>query len=437
MAPHEREAHLLKALAMIEGGAAANGEAAEQVRSLLAEYIDANPDRTAPAFLMLGVLESRLGNADAARLNLQQASAYYPKQADALTDMLDPYRMRSFLRKTREGSYVIELYKSTMLGAGYFSPDLQQARIAFDAGDFEQGRKKVLDHFSRRRTQEQWDFLLSDIDFAEGLLGENFRRIFPEDHYLDLVVKPGMIGSKLSVGVQNRSDRALHNATLVLALHLTDMHPDDYETVVAGQTVPAVLPHAVTDFGSVEIDLELWGKPKTVKDIVTHRAILVSNDAVLWVDTDEYKIAEAKEFRQAVTPQAQAEADARAGVVAKGRSRYGLVDRLLDDARTGTSLNIDDKTLLKDGVTITLPKELAVLRPLFRLQYGDQLFTADENLIVDDHIELRFDSVQDFGGEHTGDQIELVASTVLGDLVWTWGPEGGNRFRLINVVGGD
>ncbi len=438
MAPHEREAHLLKALALIEGGRAADPETAQAVQRLLAEYIDAHPDRTAPAFLLRGVLNSQLGDRDAALLDLQQAAAYYPRQADALGDMLDPYRMRSYLRKTREGSYVIELYKSTMLGAGYMSPDLQQARLAFDAGDFEGGRAKVLDHFSRRRAQEQWDFLLSDIEFAQALLGEDFRRIFPEDQYLDLVVKPGMIGSKLSVGVRNRSDRTLHNATLVLALHLTDMHPDDYETVVGGDTQPAVVAHETTDFGSVEIDLDLWGKDKGVDDIVTHRAILVTNEAVLWVDTDEYKIAEAREFHDpdARTALTRAEAEARAGVAAGGGSRHGLVDRLLEDARSGSGIQIDEKALLKDGVTITLPKELAVLRPLFRLQYGDEVFTADDNLIVGDEIELRFDSVQDFGSEgHSGDQLQLVASTVLGDLVWTWGPEGGNRFRLINVAG--
>ncbi|RME22307.1 MAG: hypothetical protein D6798_16110 [Deltaproteobacteria bacterium] len=438
MAPHEREAHILKALALIESGRIADPETAGDVERLLAEYIDRHPDRTAPAFLLRGVLHARLGDLDAARLDLQQAAAYYPRQADALGDMLDPYRMRSYLRKTREGSYVIELYKSTMLGAGYMSPDLQQARLLFDAGDFEGGRAKVLDHFSRRRAQEQWDFLLSDIEFAQVLLGEDFRRIFPEDQYLDLVVKPGLIGSRLSVGVRNRSDRTLHNATLVLALHFTDMHPDDYEPVVAGDTRPAVLAHETTDFGSVEIDFDLWGKHKSVDDIVTHRAILVANEAVLWVDTDEYKIAEAREFHDpdAATAMARAEAEARAAVAAGGRSRHGLVERILADARSGSSIRIDDKALLKDGVTITLPKELAVLRPLFRLQYGDEVFTADDNLIVGDRIELRFDSVDDFGsGEHRGDQLQLVASTVLGDLVWTWGPEGGSRFRLINVVG--
>ncbi|MCB9779355.1 MAG: hypothetical protein H6742_12380 [Alphaproteobacteria bacterium] len=437
MAPDEREAHLLKALALIETGRVGDAEGAVEVDTLLAQYIQDHPDSSAPAFLLMGVAKARRGQTDAARLDLQQAAAYYPKQADALGDMLDPYKMRSYLRKTREGSYVIELYKSTMLGAGYFSPDLQLARLAFENGDFEAGRQKVMDHFSRRRTQEQWDFLLSDIEFCQALLGEDFRRIFPEDHYLDLIVKPTMMGGKLDVSVHNRSSRTLHNATLVLALHFTDMHADDYETFVAGDTQPAVMPHDITAYGAVPVELDLHGKVKSVDDIVTHRAILVADEAVLWIDTDAYKIAEAEEFRQGrVDATAAAEAQAR-GAVATGGRRTNLVQRIVQDARTGSQLKIDEKTLVKDGVTITLPKELAVLRPLFRLQYGDEVFSADENLIVGDQIELRFDSVQNFDGATGGEQLELVASTVLGDLVWTWGPEGGSRFRLINVVGNE
>lgn len=435
MAPDEREAHLLKALAVIESGRADDPEASAEVEALLAQYVQDHPDRTAPAFLLLGVLRARQGRGDQALLDLQQAAAYYPKQADALADMLDPYQMRSFLRKTREGSYVVELYKGTMLGAGYFSPDLQLARLAFEQGDFEGGRRKVMDHFSRRRTQQQWDFLLSDIAFCQALLGEDFRRIFPEDHYLDLVVEPTMMGSKLEVAVANRSDRTLHNASLVLAVQFTDMHAEDYETFVAGATQPALLAGQTTRYGAVEVAMDLHGARKEVDDIVTHRAILLADEAVLWVDTDAYKIAEAQEFREGRRPgQAQAEAAARAAVLAPtGGGRVGVLERLAADARSGTVLQVDEKKLLKDGIIITLPKELAVLRPLFRLQYGDQVFTAKDNVIVDDHIELRFDAVGELG--EGGQQVGLTASTVLGDLQWTWGPDGGHRFRLIDVEG--
>jgi hypothetical protein len=44
-----------------------------------------------------------------------------------------------YLRKSREGNSIRELYKGTMLGASWFSPDLQLARLDFEAGDFDAG----------------------------------------------------------------------------------------------------------------------------------------------------------------------------------------------------------------------------------------------------------------------------------------------------------
>lgn len=433
-APMEREAHLLWAIARIEGGRAQHPEDAAEVEKMLLDYIEAHPDRTAPAFLLLGVLHARRGDAEGATLNLQQAAAYYPRQADALTDMLDPYRMRGFLRKTREGSYVVDLYKGTMLGAGYMSPDLQLARLAFQKGDAEGGRRKVLDHFSRRRTQQQWDLLLSDIEFSQALLGADFRRIFPEDAFLDLQVKPTLLGSKLGVAVANRSGRDLHNATLVLALQFTDMHAEDYQTFVAGPTQPVLPAGQTTSFGTTVIEFELHGQKKTVADIVSHRAVLVTDQAVLWVDTDEYKIALDKELREGrARPE---EAQARAAVLeAEGTSARGVLARVAQEAQAGTLLSVEPKRLLKDGVIIQVPRELAVLRPLFRLKYGDQVFTATENLIVDEHIQLRFEGVGEFDALGANAPIGLVASTVLGDLSWSWSPETGNRFRLERVEG--
>ncbi|MBW2256326.1 MAG: hypothetical protein JRI25_17260 [Deltaproteobacteria bacterium] len=236
-APHEREAHLIKAMALIEQD---DMERDEEIGRLLSDYIEDHPESSAPAFLLLGVHHTRRGQTKAARLAFQQSAAYFPKQSDELTDMLDPYKMRSFLRKSREGSFIVELYKSTMLGAGYFSPDLQMARVLFEQGDDEAARTKVLDHFARRRQQQQWDFILSDVRFCHDLLGPDFWEIFPEDTYIDLVVSPTTFGSGLKLAINNRSTRTLHNATLVLALHFTDSYPGDYEAMTAPETMPAV-----------------------------------------------------------------------------------------------------------------------------------------------------------------------------------------------------
>ncbi len=398
MAPDEQEAHLLHALALIES-ARADGEGGARVARLLGDYVAAHPDHSAPALLLLGRLKARGGDVEGARLDLQQAAAYYPRQAEHLTDMLDPYRMRGYLRRTREGGWVRDQYRATMLGAGYFSPDLQLARLHFEQGDFEAGRSKVLDHFSRRRAQRQWDLVLADIQLCVELLGEDYRRIFPEDAWLDLTLDEALFGSKLTLSVDNRSDRALHNATLVLALHLTDMHVDDYETLVAGETAPVLGPHAATSFGTTEITLPVDGVVKTVDDIVAARAILVSNEAVVWVDTTEFKAEVAASRR----------AGARAGGGAAGRAA-----RLARQAQLTAQRGI-----VSHSVAVTLPRELALLRPVFRLDQGAGAQPPREDRIEGASIVLRF------GGVDLEAPFVMTADTLAGRVTWRWTPAGG------------
>jgi len=420
-APKEREAHLLLALAMIEQG---NPEDEAEIRRLLGETMEQHPDRTAPALLLLGALEARTGRSDEAKLALQQAAAYYPKQADALLDMLDPYKMRGFLRESREGSFIVEQYKSTMLGAGYFSPDLQMAKLHFDAGDFASGKAKVLDHFARRRNQQQWDFILDDIAFCQELLGPDFWQIFPEDTYLDLEVSKAMLGSSLNLAVRNRSPKTLRNATLVLALHFTDMYPDMYEALPAPQTVPAVAAHETTDFGSLEIEQSYGGKSKTVDDIVEHRAILVTNDAVLWVDTDAFKLARAQAREEARRTPDVGGAKPAPAPAEQHPEFMETRQAILAGLTTGLDLHIEQK-YGADNVLIELPRELSILRPVFRLKYGDQLYHAEDNLIEGDRISLRFAGVENFDDASVpAEDLQLVVGSPFGDLVLTWNAKG-------------
>ena len=85
-------------------------------------YINDNPAESAPALLLKGVYHSRQGDFDSARLNFEQAAVNYPKQSETLTDRLNPYKVRTWLQKSREGNYILDLYKATMLGAGYLVP---------------------------------------------------------------------------------------------------------------------------------------------------------------------------------------------------------------------------------------------------------------------------------------------------------------------------
>lgn len=433
-APKEREAHLIKAMALIELDHLEN---ASEIQRTLEEYMENHPGSSAPALLLLGVHQARLGNSREAQLALQQSAAYYPKQADQLTDMLNPYKMRTFLRKSREGSYIVELYKSTMLGAGYFSPDLQMAKSRFDAGDLEGGRAKVLDHFARRRTQQQWDFIISDVSFCHQLLGPHFWEIFPEDTYLDLVVSPTMLGSSLNLAVNNRSSRPLHNATLVLALQFTDMYAGDYEAVPAPATVPSVNAKTQTSFGAIEIKSEVFGKPKTVSDIVVHRAILVSDEAVSWVDTDKYRIAESEKFReQKRTREALAGAAGDKPKVVHPLAKHhpefgGTVDSLLEGAQKVASLEMESK-YGADNLVVKLPKELSILRPIFRMRYGDQLFEATDNVIEGDRIALRFKGVANLDGQDAtkAEDVELIMASPFGDVVFDWKNNGDLTWRF-------
>ena len=430
LAPLEREAHLLQAMALIER----DGESDREAEQILRKYLEAHPGQSAPALLLLGVLNARSGDRDRAQLSFQQAALNYPKQAESLTDLLDPYRSRAWLRRSAQGSHVLELYQSTMLGAGYFSPDLQLARMAFEDGDFEGGRDKILDHFRRRSNQGQWDFILSDLEFCHTLLGDDYRRIFPEDAWLDLVVGEALLSDKLNVKINNRSDMVLHNATLVVALYLTDMFQGDYSTVSAERTQPVVLPREVTDFGAVEISFDRFFTEKGTDDIIDARAILVTDEAVVWVDTEEFKA----ESLHALNLQAHTSAAADTPLTEDPLQVWtrSMSDTVIQKTRRGSSLRFSDD-LFSDDLTFQLPRELTLLRPLFRLRHGGTLHEAEENFLVGDHIELTFSDVGNLNVKEGATDIALLGRTPIGDVVMTWRmrPDGSTTLTDVSLDG--
>ena len=406
MAPHETEAHLLYALAVVESG---DLERAEPVKAMLLDYIDQHPERSAPAFVILGQLHHDQGRSDQARLDFQQAASYYPRQAEALTDMLDPYKMRSYLRATPEGGFVLGRYKDTMLGSGNFSPNLRQAHILFEQGD-PAWKEAVLDHFYRRRSQGQWDYLMSDLQFCTDLFGERFREIYPNDSYLDLVVSSPMLGDGIKLSVQNRSERTLHNASLVMCLRFPDMHPDDYEAVPAGDTQQAVLAKDSTDFGILEGEFTVGNRVYDAQDAYEHRAILVSNEGVMWVDTEPYKLAEAAEFREQRTQKR----------VERQESEWTRKVRTeaLEELQGKSSMRIET-TLGDDDLRIRLPEALSIGRPSFQLKYGDQYIRPEKNELENGMIDLVFSAVDNLvDGEHP--PVELLVDTNFGRVRLAW-----------------
>ncbi len=426
-APHEREAHLLLALALIEGELK-GPERPDEAAQLLADYIQEHPDASAPAYLLRGVHHARKGDTKAARLDLEQSAAYYPKQAALLQDMLDPYkaRGRTFLRSSREGNLILALYKSSMLGAAWFSPDLQLARLAFEQGDEETGREKVMDHFARRRAQGQWDLVIRDLQFCEAFLQDDYQLILPERGWLDLEVEEAMLGSKLKVAVENRSERVLHNVSLVLCLHFTDMHPDDYETF-APSTEPTLAAHDTTRFEDVEVQLDLGGEAKGVEDVATIRAVLVANEAVAWVDTVSFKRESAQTQREA---RMRRRVDRQWSESTRPQtSANRLVELSLAGLQEGALL-VTTSDLGKDDVHIDLPYLMSVLAPVFRLQADGTIIEPSANRIEEGRIRLHFSDVANFddGGPPS---LMLQVDTALTELVlsWTRQPDGSWAFQ--------
>ncbi len=428
MAPHDSEARLLGALAHLEmDNVEPESRHLEKASDLIADYVKAHPSKTAPALLLQAIVKSKSGQSKEAIRLFEQSAAYFPKQSDALSDMLNPYEVRSFLRKSSEGKRIVDLYKSTMLGAGFFSPDLQLAKQYFSKGEPEKGRKKVLDHFSRRRSQNEWDLVLSDVDFCQKFLGADFDAILVEDSHLELLVSPALIGSSIKASIKNGSQKELHNATLVLALQFTDMHRDDFESFKVGETVPVVSGNAETDFGSLDIDFDFLGTVKNKEDIVVNRAILITDEAVVWVDTDAYKLALARDSKRS------AQQDPKVEVKRKGWFEAMKIspDILMTSLKENMSSDID-LSIGKDDVIFELPKELALLNPIFRLQVGDKLSAPGTNSLGTDKIKLKFEDVANYDSKDANQDAKLIVNSQFGDFEIMLG-KNKEKFGLKNI----
>ena len=346
--------------------------------------------------------------------------------------MYNAYDMRRYLRKSREGRYILEMYKATMAGAGYFSPDLQMAKMYFRANEDELGKEKVLDHFSRRRAQREFSFILSDICFCYDHLGIDFCQMFPEEFYLDLVWEPtDILGfvQRLRLSLHNRSDTTLRNVTLVLCLHFTDMFRGDYE-VLSSRTLPIVQAGERKDLEPLKVECRPLGDLKGARDIVECRAILVSNEAVSWVDTKEFRLEEIKQAKRLRTEQKPTVRSPKPNINISDLIPKESIEALVSQIKASLETP-DDKRVLR----FTLPKEVAVVRPIFRLQTTDghdRLLAPSENAIREGLIRLGFDLLQ------TSDAAkalkpELHLSSRYGDLVIGFEAKDGNGYGFSSL----
>lgn len=270
----------------------------DNVESILNAYITHNPEYSAPALVLLGAFNMLKGNEQVAKNLYDQSAVEYPRQAEHLLDMYNSYNYRNYMLKSVEGQFVLEMYKSMMEGYGFFSPNFQKAMLAYEKADYAKAKEEIFRHFFRRGNQGVYDYLISDMVFVEKHMPKILDMIFEEHSFLDLqAYNPTMsFSDKLAVEIENRSDKRLSNVRLFICLHLTDMYKDEYIVKKMETSVSNIEPHSKADFGKLQMNFELYGKKKEkVEDIVSARAIIMTDSLIIWVDQDKVKKSSIKE----------------------------------------------------------------------------------------------------------------------------------------------
>ena len=391
-----------------------------EAESTLDNYINLYPSRSAPALVLKGLLYREQGEVSKAVSYFDQASMQYPRQAAALTDLLDSYKARTYLNKSAEGKYLLRLYRSTMEGFGIFSPNLLKAHYYAEHGDTEQSKKEIFDHFYRRSNQGVYDCLLSDMQYCEDNMYSSFRQILLEQSFLDVTVEPTMNWTlsdkddEIKVTINNRSDIDLENVRIFLCLHYTDMYKDEYDV----QKLPSVniIKHNdKTEIGVVKLNYE----DKKYNDITRIRAIAMTDDKICWIDNVDYKYMKASEAAarganaqlstvnsqlstvnsQLSTAKEQLLSDFNINdgkllsLIEQGMKIYGTAS----DGNLWNDMKKDVKNLVtgKDRkLRIELPRILTLIDPVFSLHQlndKDKAIRPSENYLSGSCIRLKFD----------------------------------------------
>lgn len=430
--PDNREAMLLKALTLIQlSPTNANAQAGTlqgsadierndslvappsdklaEAEAVIENYTELYPERSAPALVLRGMISLKEGNESKAMSYFDQASVEYPRQAEALTDLLDSYKNRSYLNRSSEGKYLLKLYRSTMEGYGMFSPNLLKAKHYADGGNTDKAKEEIFNHFYRRGNQGVYDCLLSDMQYCEEHMYSTFKQILMEQSYIDVSVEPTaewLVSKKddeVKVTINNRSDVDLENVRIFLCLHYTDMYKDEYD-VVKCPTINIIKHHDKTEIGTVKLNYE----DKRYDDIAHVRAIAMTDDKICWIDDVNYKYTRAYEqSKQAgkqpsataeqLTPREQflrdfkVDADDLAQAVKTGIKVYGDVkngDKSLWESVSDIWSSKDNK------LKIELPRILSLIDPVFSLKPlkdKDSAILPEENFLNGNNIRLKFD----------------------------------------------
>ena len=379
-----------------------------QADAILDNYMDLYPQRSAPALVLKGLIKLKEGNEVKAMSYFDQASVEYPRQAAALTDLLDSYKNRSYLNKSSEGKYLLKLYRSTMEGYGMFSPNLLKAKYYSQQGDLEKAKEEIFNHFYRRGNQGVYDCLLSDMQYCEENMYSIFKQLLMEQSFIDVSVEPtkNWLLSKnedeVRVIINNRSDVDLENVRIFLCLHYTDMYKDEYD-VVKCPSINIIKHHDKTEIGVVKLNYS----DKTYNDITRIRAIAMTDDKICWIDDVEYKYIHAYEASKAKSNNKKKigvnsrreeflkdfniDSNTITDAIAKGITVYSAIksdDKSFWDNVTNIWAGSDDK------LKIELPRMLSLIDPVFslnQLKDKENAILPVENYLTGNNIRLKFD----------------------------------------------
>ena len=427
--PTNREAMLLKALSLIQMAGPENKpefsdlqspalqtdsipqsdaeheEHLSQALAILDNYTELYPNRSAPALVLKGLISMKEGNIQKAMSSLDQASAEYPRQAAALTDMLDSYKNRSYLNRSSEGKYLLKLYRSTMEGYGMFSPNLIKARYYADNGQFDKSKEEIFNHFYRRGNQGVYDCLLSDMQYCEENMYNIFKQLLMEQSFIDVSVEPttdwlvSKNDDEVKVIINNRSDVNLENVRIFLCLHYTDMYTDEYD-VVKCPSINIIRHHDKTEVGVVKLNYE----DKKYDDITRIRAIAMTDDKICWIDNVDYKYVRAYEAsRKSSKSDKQEQSRRKAFLDHFNVDSQSLLSAITTGIKIYGDIKRGDKSLW-DNVTgvftsgskleVELPRILTLIDPVFSLhQLGDKdnAVRPKEDYLAGNNIRLKFD----------------------------------------------
>jgi len=343
LAPNEKEAHILLAMALLEKKEEID---IPQAKSIVNTLLEKQHGQNAPAYLLRGVINLKEKNFEQANIDFDQAAAYFPKQQEELTQKINLYKKRNFLNKSREGRMIINIYRGIMSGSGYFSPDFQKARVHFAQGDKDKARKKIFDHFYRRRLQGEWDRVLNDFKYSNMFLGTELFDIL-DGHKISLKIEPAFFTNSIVVSVKNDSDKAIHNVTALLCVRMTDMFKGDYISFPVGKTAALLKPGEELKFGRKnisELTKENLGAVRHFNDIIEYAAVLISDEIITWVEPE--KVREIKPETPPDKTNSNESLSEIIGIIvnAVARNELGKNPKNLE-GKTGESINTLLKTL--------------------------------------------------------------------------------------------